>query len=122
MPSIPPIPSPGTPGGHRMNDDQREHLIPWLICEAIHALAQAGPSCGTGNALLLRLQQRVPRRRQRLLGWPTSGEAIAHLVPQLIDYLQKAGVEITLVTEGETHHPLIRVAKIPPPAVPPAPT
>jgi hypothetical protein len=102
-------------------DDPSMGPTPWLLCDALYAIAQAGSWCGTADALLIRLQERIPKRRQGLLGWPTSGEAVAILAQQLIDRLRKMGVAVTVFVEPDTQQPQIRVATVEPRSVAPAP-
>jgi hypothetical protein len=95
--------------GRRTRGDHRIGSTPWLLCDALYAIAQAGSWYGTADALLLHLQQRVPRRRQRLQGWPASGEAVSILARQLIDSLQKMGVRLTVYHKQNPACPHIRI-------------
>jgi hypothetical protein len=86
--------------------------IPWLLCDALYAIAQAGSWYGTADALLIHLQQRVPRRRQRLVGWPTSGETVSILTRQLSDQLGRMGVRLTVDHKRYSAGPHIRIVKM----------
>jgi hypothetical protein len=99
-------------GDHAVPFQGPSRSIPWLLGDAIHGLAQDGLWCGTPAALLIRLQKRVPKRRQRLQGWPTSAETLAVLAQQLVIPLRKVGVQVTFPLDEDTQRPLIQVAKV----------
>jgi hypothetical protein len=103
------------------SDRQPADPIPWLLCDALYALSRTGSWCGTADALLFHLQARIPKRRQRLVGWPTSGAAVAILTQQLIDRLRRMGVDVTVQVDSDTQEPQIRVAMLAPRSAGPAP-
>jgi hypothetical protein len=83
----------------------------WFLCDALHAIAQDGPWCGTAGALLMYLQEWIQKRRRLLCGWPASADLLLRdlRAPQLIARLRRAGVNVTMFRRRNPSGPLIRV-------------
>jgi hypothetical protein len=104
-----------------LSESQDRGSTPWLVCNALYAVARDGLWCGTAAALLIRLQKKVPKRLRHLREWPTGSADLTRQTQRSVEHLHKLGVDVTFLDEKNTGEPLIQVARLDPPPAASAP-
>jgi hypothetical protein len=81
---------------------------PWLLCDALYAIAREGTWCGTAATLLIHLQKKVPKRLRLLREWPVGPADLTWQTRRSVDHLHNVGVDVTFLREKKMGEQLIQ--------------